>query len=70
MDSRGCDRNEEEMWDGENPRTMLGDLIISGRLGSTPEDETLVSEAWFIWGVSLSLPSGAVVEQDSVDSWV
>ena len=68
IDSLGCDLKEDEMCDGENPRTMLVDLINSGRLGRMPEDETLVSDA-LTCAVSLSLPSGAVVEQDSVDSW-
>ena len=62
----GCDRYEEEIWDGENPCTTLGDLIRCGREGRMPEEETLVSDA-SCWGTSLSLPSGAVVEQDSVD---
>ena len=42
--NRGCDRKDEEIIDGEKPRTMLGDLINSGREGRTPDEETLVSE--------------------------
>jgi hypothetical protein len=64
--SFGFDRYEEEMCDGENPRTMLGDLSRAGFGGRTPEEETLVSEP-AAGTTSLSLPSGAVVEQDSAD---
>lgn len=55
------------MCEGENPRTTLGDLTKPLRAGRIPEDETLVSEA-LSCAQSLSLPSGAVVEHDSVDS--
>lgn len=45
---------------------MLGDLINSHRDGRIPEEDTLVSEALAL-AASLSLQSGAVVEQDSVE---
>jgi len=62
----GCDRYDEETSEGEKPRTILGDLIRQDRDGSIPEDETLVSDA-LRFAASLSLPSGAVVEHDSVE---
>lgn len=46
---------------------MLGDLNREGRDGIALEEETLVSEA-SCRITSLSFPSGAVVEQDSVDA--
>jgi hypothetical protein len=64
--SFGFDRYDEEMCDGENPRTILGDLRRAGFGGRTPEEETLVSEP-VLGTTSLSLPSGAVVEQDSAE---
>jgi hypothetical protein len=64
--SFGFDRYEEEMYDGEKPQMILGDLSRAGFGGRTPEDDTLVSEP-MLGTTSLSSPSVAVVEQDSAD---